>query len=224
LPESLPKEMRGTKKQEPIFPGLFQHVNLRGYFSVLATYFCVIAGFSIMTTLFALFVWHRFALDEKHTGYIFALIGFIGVLIQGGLIGRLVKRFGEARLATTGALILGLSLFGLPLSAGMGGMILISCALAVGNSLLMPTLSGIASRSVDAAWQGRALGIMQSIGSLARWMGPLLAGWLLAFDLVRPLKFYAQTPLWVGAALLGMAFAISFWLPRKQMLAAEQPR
>ncbi|MEO8205654.1 MAG: MFS transporter [Chthoniobacterales bacterium] len=221
LPESLPPELRGQKKQEPTFPALFQHVNLRGYLSVIATYFCVITGFSIMTTLFALFVWHRFEMDEKHTGYIFALIGFIGALIQGGLIGRLVKRFGEARLATTGALILGISLFALPLSSSIAGMILVSCILAVGNSLLMPTLSGIASRSVDAAWQGRALGIMQSIGSLARWIGPLFAGWLLAFDLIRANKFYAQTPLWVGAFLLGMAFILSLWLPREKALAAD---
>ncbi len=213
LPESLPKELRG-KRKERIFPALFQHVNRREYFSVVSTYFCVIAGFSIMTTIYALFVWHRFALDEKHTGYIFALIGFIGVLIQGGLMGRLVKRFGEARLATAGALILGGSLFALPLPGSVSGMVLVSCCIAVGNSLLMPTLSGLASRSADASWQGRALGMMQSVGSLARFIGPVIAGWVLAFDAKRDKIFYGRTPFWVGAVLLLLAFIISCALPR----------
>ncbi|MEO6847857.1 MAG: MFS transporter [Chthoniobacterales bacterium] len=216
LPESLPKEKRGARYNENIFPGLFQHIDKGAYFSVVLTYFCVIAGFSIMTTTFALFLWYRFNLDEKHTGFLFALIGMIGVIIQGGLIGRLVKRFGEARLVTVGSLILGLSFLWLPFTATMGAMIIACCFVAVGNSLLMPTLSGIASRSVDSAWQGRALGVMQSGGSLARWIGPVLAGWLLVFDLHRDHFFYARTALWVGGIFLALAFAISFALPKSQ--------
>jgi hypothetical protein len=144
----------------------------------VATYFILIAGFSIMTAVFALFVAHRYEFNTAQTGYVFAMLGVIGVVIQGGLIGRLVKKFGEARLATAGALILTASLFAMPFTASIP-MLLLACAgIATGNSLLSPTLSGIASRNVDAEWQGRALGILQSAGSLARWIGPVLGGWL----------------------------------------------
>jgi DHA1 family tetracycline resistance protein-like MFS transporter len=214
LPESLPKEKRGPKK-EHLFPAILQHVRTAPYFTTVATYFILIAGFSIMTAVFALFVAHRYDFNTAQTGYVFAMLGVIGVVIQGGLIGRLVKKFGEARLATTGAAILTASLFAMPFTASIP-MLLLACAgIAAGNSLLSPTLSGIASRNVDAEWQGRALGILQSAGSLARWIGPVLGGWLLTFDLDKNIAAYAQTPFWAASGLLLLTFLLCLRLPRK---------
>lgn len=214
LPESLPKEKRGTQK-ESLFPAILQHVRTGPYFTTVATYFILIAGFSIMTAVFALFVAHRYEFNTAQTGYVFAMLGVIGVVIQGGLIGRLVKKFGEARLATAGALILTGSLFAMPFTASIP-MLLLACAgIATGNSLLSPTLSGIASRNVDAEWQGRALGILQSAGSLARWIGPVLGGWLLTFDLEKNIAAYAQTPFWAASGLLLLTFLLCLRLPQK---------
>lgn len=214
LPESLPKEKRGPKK-EHLFPAILQHVRTGPYFTTVATYFILIAGFSIMTAVFALFVAHRYEFNTAQTGYVFAMLGVIGVVIQGGLIGRLVKKFGEARLATAGAAILTVSLFAMPFTAGIP-MLLLACAgIATGNSLLSPTLSGIASRNVDAEWQGRALGILQSAGSLARWIGPVLGGWLLTFDLEKNIAAYAQTPFWAASGLLLLTFLLCLRLPQK---------
>jgi len=222
LPESLPKERRGRQRSESIF-AVFQHSNGRVYATVTATYFCLITGFSMMTMVFALFLFHRFGLDAMHTGGMLAMVGLIGALIQGGLIGRLVKRFGEARLATAGSVILALSLFALPLATGLGTLILYSAGIAIGNSLLMPTLTGIASRSVDQNWQGRALGLLQSAGSLARWIGPALAGFLLSLDAK---ESYARTPLWAGAALVGLSIVLTLLLPRRAeavSMPADEP-
>jgi len=222
LPESLPKERRGRQRSESIF-AVFRHSNGRVYATVTATYFCLITGFSMMTMVFALFLFHRFGLDAMHTGGMLAMVGLIGALIQGGLIGRLVKRFGEARLATAGSVILALSLFALPLATGLGTLILYSAGIAIGNSLLMPTLTGIASRSVDQNWQGRALGLLQSAGSLARWIGPALAGFLLSLDAK---DTYARTPLWAGAALVGLSIVLTLLLPRRAeavSMPADEP-
>ncbi|MFM8764785.1 MAG: MFS transporter, partial [Spartobacteria bacterium] len=185
------------------------------YFTTLATYFMLIAGFSIMTAVFALFVAHRYEFNTAQTGYVFAMLGVIGVVIQGGLIGRLVKKFGEARLATAGAAILTASLFAMPFTAGIPALLLACAGIATGNSLLSPTLSGIASRNVDAEWQGRALGILQSAGSLARWIGPVLGGWLLTFDLEKNIAAYAQTPFWAASGLLLLTFLLCLRLPQK---------
>jgi multidrug resistance protein len=225
LPESLPKERRGHQTRASIFE-VFHHSNGRVYGIVTATYFCLITGFSMMTTIFALFLFHRFDLDALHTGGMLAMVGLIGALIQGGLIGRLVKQFGEARLATAGAVILTLSLFALPLAGGMTMLIIYCAGVAIGNSLLMPTLTGIASRSVDQDWQGRALGLLQSAGSLARWIGPAAAGWFLSFDVGRDREFYARSPFWAGAVLVGLAVVFTFWLPRTpapRPVAASDP-
>ena len=214
LPESLPKEKRGTQK-EPLFPAILQHVRPGPYVTTVATYFILIAGFSIMTAVFALFVAHRYEFNTAQTGYVFAMLGVIGVIIQGGLIGRLVKKFGEAHLATAGAVILTGSLFAMPFTASIPALLLACAGIATGNSLLTPTLSGIASRNVDAEWQGRALGILQSAGSLARWIGPVLGGWLLTFDLNKNITAYAQTPFWAAAGLLLLTFVLCLRLPQK---------
>jgi multidrug resistance protein len=219
LPESLSREFRGMRDRQSIL-SVFQHTNSRVYGTLLTTYFFLIAGFSMMTALFALYSWHRFHLDVEHTGWVLALVGFIGALIQGGMIGKLVKRFGEKTLASTGALILCASLFGLPLCGSVGLMLLATTGIAIGNSLLMPTLTGLASRNVDAQWQGRALGVMQSCGSLARWAGPVTAGWLLNFDLSKPANFYARTPFWAGASLLAITFVLTLFLPQTQPAAS----
>lgn len=179
LPES---RVPGTKEEAPekLFPNMFSHIEASVYWRTLASYFLVIAGFSMMTTVFAQLLWYRYKLDVLHTGFVLGGIGILGVIIQGGLIGRLVRIFGEQRLALSGAFFMSFGLAALAFTEGMMGMILASAAIGIGNSLLMPTLSALASRSVEADWQGRALGVMQSSGSLARFLGPNLAGLLQA--------------------------------------------
>lgn len=201
LPESHRPEA-SPKHSEPLFPNLLDHVERRTYAWSLASYFLVIVGFSMMTAIFALLLLHRFGLDALHTGYILAGIGILGVIIQGGLIGRLVKRFGEASVALAGAVFMCAGLCGLALSPGMKWMFAATASVGIGNSLLMPTLSALASKSAKPSWQGRALGVMQSSGSLARWLGPMIAGLLLSAQLHRGSGVYALWPLLASAVCL----------------------
>jgi len=224
LPESLNAEDRSRKAGLPkqhLFPGLFKHMQRDIFGAAALTYFFTIAGFSIMNTLFALFLWHRFSLDEKHTGYLFALIGTISAVVQGGLIGRLSKRFGDARLASAGAASLALSFLLMPLCPEIPWVIAVTCLVALGNSLTSPTLTAIASRSIDADWQGRALGVFQALGSLARWLGPLMGGWMLSFDLAKPQTDYSRSALWAASLLLVVAVVCSLRL--RQAGRRDQP-
>jgi MFS family permease len=118
--------------------------------------------------------------------------------------------FGETALARTGLLLLGLALFSLPLVPTIPMLLLVCAALAIANGLVTPTLNGLASQMIDRSWQGRALGLMQSAGSLGRLVGPLLGGWLLMFDLHRPLAYYARTPFFASAAIVLVALALAF--------------
>ncbi len=211
LPESRPPQT-GHAKRESLFPHLFEHVERRTYAWSLASYFLVVVGFSMMTAIFALLLLHRFGLDALHTGYILAGIGLLGAIIQGGLIGRLVRRFGEASLAFAGALFMCLGLCALALSEGLVWMVAATGAIGIGNSLLMPTLSALASRSAEAGWQGRALGVMQSSGSLARWVGPMMMGFLLSAQLHRGSGAYGLWPLLASSAFLFAAALALFRL------------
>ncbi|MEX1118568.1 MAG: MFS transporter [Terrimicrobiaceae bacterium] len=193
-----------------IFPELFQHVKKSQFVWSVAAYFAVIAGFSMLTTLFALYLLKRFGLGVQATGFLLAGIGVLGVLIQGGLIGRLTKKFGEPRLALVGTFFMGGGLLGLGWAQNLGLVYVAAGAVGIGNSLLMPTLSALASRSAEAAWQGRALGVMQSSGSLARFLGPLAAGLLLSIQ--GNAGNYAALPLFVAAAIVLVAAGLVYRL------------
>jgi len=209
LPESLPEQLRSSPKEKTTVSDVFQHAKRSSLGAVMATYFVSIAGFALMTTLFALFTKYRFGYDAFHTGALLAFIGLVGATIQGGAIGWLVDRFGERNLASGGAALLAMSLFFLPLVENLPTLMLVSAFLAVGNGLMTPTLNALASRSADQSWQGRALGLMQSCGSLGRLCGPLMAGWLLSFDVPGKIAHYARTPFWVSAGLMIVAFGFT---------------
>ena len=209
LPESLSPEYRSRPHDRTRLTEVFQHGHARMFGTIVATYFFTITGFAIMTTLFALFTERHFGFDARKTGYLFGFIGIISVILQGGLIGRLIRMFGETTLARTGLLLLAVALALLPLVPTVPMLLVVCAALAIANGLVNPTLNGLASQMIDRSWQGRALGLMQSAGSAGRLIGPLLGGWLLMFDLGQPLTRYARTPFFAGAAILLVAFALA---------------
>ena len=90
---------------------------------VLGIYFLFIVAFSIMTSSFGLFTLFRFGFDAWDTGKIFAFVGVIGAIVQGGLIRRLVKMFGEPSLVVAGALLFTASLFVIPLTGPQTGLV-----------------------------------------------------------------------------------------------------
>jgi DHA1 family tetracycline resistance protein-like MFS transporter len=149
---------------------------------VMTIYFLSIVAFSIMTAVFSLFMLFRFGYDPWHVGWVFAFVGIISAIIQGGLIGRLVKRFGEPVLVIAGALLFAASLFITPfVTVGMGvlGILLIGAMSSIGNALMAPALSSLGSKNASASEQGSVLGVMQSVASLARAVGPALAAALI---------------------------------------------
>ena len=215
LPESLSEEHRSRPHERTRLTEVFQHGHGRFFGTIVATYFFTITGFAIMTTLFALFTEKRFGYDARQTGYIFGFIGIISVILQGGLIGRLVKMFGETALARTGLAPRRRAGYSYRSSIRSRCCSPFAALIAIANGLVNPTLNGLASQMIDRSWQGRALGLMQSAGSVGRLVGPLLGGWLLMFDLSLPLSHYARTPFFTSAALLLVAFvlALSFRKP-----------
>lgn len=189
---------------------------------VLVIYFLFIVAFSIMTTSFSLYTMFRFGYDAQHTGYLFAYVGLIAVVIQGGLIGRLVKRFGELPLVMVGALCFAISLFAVPFvgpaAGGLAGLLIGGGVFSMGNSLATPALTSLASKSVGAAQQGIVLGVTQSTASLARAVGPSLAALLISSSIAHLgadglLHYMSDHSLfvtfWTGAAIMLLAFLLA---------------
>lgn len=210
LPESLSKEQRAQAHKGARIAEVFAHGRGVMFGIVVATYFFLIVGFSIMTTLYALFTERRFGYDAQANGYLFGFVGIVSVIVQGGLIGRLIKIFGEVALARAGMILTALSLALLPACSNLTTLLLISAGLSCGSGFASPPLSGLASQMIERSWQGRALGVMQAAGSTARLVGPLLGGWLLMFDLRKPVAEYARTPFLAGALLCLVGAVLAF--------------
>jgi DHA1 family tetracycline resistance protein-like MFS transporter len=193
---------------------------------VLTIYFLFIVAFSIMTTTFSLFTMFRFGYDAAHTGYLFAYVGIIGAMIQGGLIGKLVRRFGELPLVLIGASLFSLSLFLIPFTGAHTGLLTLLAvggAFAVGNSLATPSLTSLASKSVSEAEQGVVLGVTQSVASLARAVGPSVQAILIysavaakgfdgAFHNMSDHSIFAT--FWTAAGIMLAAFLLGVYFAR----------
>ncbi len=144
-------------------------------------------------------------LNEQQIGYLFAYIGILIAIIQGGLIGRLVKAMGEARVAWAGLAILAASYFLFPHIRSWPLIYVVLVGMALGQGMVIPSINGLVSRRSGANEQGIVLGINQSMASLARVLGPLVAGW--TYQAFSPVTAYSAA----GAALLlALAMASGF--------------
>ena len=122
---------------------------------------------------------------------LFVFCGVIGAFIQGGLIGRMVKLFGEPKLIALSLLFTGVALALLPFIKGEGAlkwstvlhladgpwikMLLALALLSIGSALTRAPLFGMISNLAPANEQGATIGVAQSAGALARIVGPIFA-------------------------------------------------
>jgi MFS transporter, DHA1 family, tetracycline resistance protein len=190
---------------------------------VTATYFIGIAGFAIVTVIYPQVSHRRFELNQSQISFIFVMVGLIGAAIQGGGIGRLVKRFGDVHLAIAGFAIMAISMMAMPFARSVPLFLVFTACLAIGNSLSQPTVNAIASKGASAALQGRVLGLVQSAGSLGRVFGPVLAGFLLSGDHARQNVQYGNTPFLAGGVIMAIAFGLATTLRRSEPATVIAP-
>ena len=201
LPESLPAGRRGSRiaerfsRLDQISRGLTDPRMRR----LLLTYFLFMLGFTMMEATLTLFIEGRIGAGDhaqlvRRVGYLFGFIGIIQVALQGGLVGRLARAFGERQLLIAGCSITALSLAAMPAATSWAGIYGCAFGLACGHGLSQPSITSLISRASPAESQGGALGISQSAASLARVLGPAMGGAL--FQQVAP-----GAPYLVAAAL-----------------------
>jgi MFS family permease len=151
---------------------------------------------------FPLFSQARFGWGTTSNAFFFAFVGVCAVVTQGFLIGRLQPRFGESSLLLGGLALVSLNL--LLVSLVPSGVLLypIVGILALGMGLAIPSLSALISNRTPAEAQGRLMGGLQAILSLAMILGPATAG--LAFD-----HLGIPAPYLIGGALSVLALVVS---------------
>jgi MFS family permease len=166
-----------------------------------------ITSFSLFISGFALFAERRFTYQgrpfgPREIGYIFGYVGFLGIILQGGLIGRLVKRFGELALVAAGFIALVIGYFGLGIASSFTLLMLTGTLAAFGNGVIRPALTSLITQQAGRQEQGAVLGITQSLMSMASIVAPVVGGLLIEKQM---LKEWA----WAAAGLAAVGVALS---------------
>ncbi|MBM3764700.1 MAG: TCR/Tet family MFS transporter [Acidobacteria bacterium] len=214
FPETLPVERRNPNSADlnPLRPiaAAFARPEMR---TLLLALFFLNFAFAGLQTNFSNFTMERFQFTADQNAWVFAFIGVMAAVMQGGVVRRLIPLFGEGKLALWG--------FGL----FAAGFLLLAASwipwwvypavglIAIGSSFTNPTLNAMVSRRAGPSEQGSILGTTQSVLSLTRVFGPLWAG--MVFD-----HFGSGAPYWTGAAFIALALVLV--LP--ELRAATEPR
>jgi MFS family permease len=180
--------------------------------SLLWQFFSFTFTFAIFMSGFALFAerrytWNGHPFGVKEVGYVFAYVGFLGIILQGGLIGKLVRRFGEENLVYSGFVTAtaGFALIGF--TYRLPGLLVASSISSFGTGVLRPALTSLITQRAGRDEQGVVLGLTQSLMSVAQIIGPVIAGFLIDRGLL-------TTWAVVGAAVSAVGVAIGSFKPR----------
>lgn len=178
LPESLTDEIRLRASRRRFDLQTLKDALLHPRIGLLLTMYVVVTfAFSNMEATFGLLNEHRYSLSARQTGYLFTLIGVLISLMQGAVVGRLVKHWGESSCIAVGTftMIFGLGL--LPFAPNIPLYCGIISLMAFGTGLNNPSITGLLSRSTHVDEQGGIMGIAQSMASLGRILGPIWGGY-----------------------------------------------
>jgi MFS family permease len=185
-------------QQKPESVSMLRHVkDLRhSVLTIITLNFLVIFIWSQFTTVLPLYTQDVFNWKVSRFGIYLGAIGLIAAIVQGVLVGPLVKRLGHRVLVASGFGLLGLGLAFLAAPLSTPTLIISVFGIAVGFGLLMPSLPALLSMNVHPERKGLALGIFQSASTVARILAPILAG--LAYE-----QAFPSAP-FVLAATLGL--------------------
>lgn len=197
LPESLPPEKRAhtvrEKRRNP-FEALTGPLSLM--YNILFFVSLVFAGFE---AVFALYIADLYGLTSKDLGYMFLVMGIIAAIIQGGMIGRLVKTFGEPAILALGLLLYVIGFSAVSFGYNFWSFAIVLSFFGAGQGMIRATSTAMITQRTSLG-QGVTSGMMSSMDSLGRIVGPLVAGFL-----------YEIQPTWpfvMGAICIALLLAI----------------
>ena len=195
---------------------VFRNQQVRRLCGAFLLFFLAFNGF---TGVLVLYFKQVFGWGPALASAAFLIVGVMSTVVQGGLIGPLVRRFGEWRLALAG---LGFVISGcvlVPLAPQVLAQPVVFTAvglLALGTGLVTPCLRSLVSRRLDDTGQGAALGSLQGLQSLGSFLGPPLAG--LAYETLG-----RTSPFWLGASLLLLVAALVAGGPARRQGPVASP-
>jgi MFS transporter, DHA1 family, multidrug resistance protein len=134
---------------------------------------------------FAYFAAKRAGLGAIQLGYIFMIMGFVGAMVQGGMVGRLTKKYGEGKVIQGGIIVSAIGFALILLVDNFTTAAIFLSIFGIGNGVIRPSVSSLLTKTTDAG-HGSATGLLSSFDSLGRIVGPPLGGWLFSLSIGLP--------------------------------------
>lgn len=162
---------------------LHQQANTGGFLlPLLLTYLLLSFGEASLYAAFPLLAEAKFGLAPQQVGIQFFYIGLIAVVVQGGLIRPLTKRFRESTLFLVGNVLMVAGLAAIALSGTLIQLTLALGLMALGKSLNTPMITSLISKQARPEQVGEIMGTAQGFSGLGRMLGPtwggLFYGWI----------------------------------------------
>jgi DHA1 family multidrug resistance protein-like MFS transporter len=198
LAESLPEEKR-TSLEQPKASRWNAFQGSLKYLYVLS--FVVAFSLAGLESTFQFFEMEVIQVTTYEIGIMFAISGIVGAVMQGVVVRKFVKNGDESRVIQIGLIISSLGFLLILFSSSFWTATLYLAVFAAGNSLIRPCVTSLITQKTTVG-QGVATGLISSMDSLGRIMGPLMATFLYQFNI--------QMPFWVGAVLTLMAILLVF--------------
>jgi len=212
LRESLTPEMRNTnlaKKKASLFEAF------KGPVSILyILQWFVSLSLSGLEATFAYFASEKAGLGTTQLGYIFMIMGLAGAIVQGGLVGRLTKKWGEGFVIQLGIVISAIGFSLILLIDNFATAAIYLTIFGVGNGFIRPSVSSLLTKT-STAGHGSTTGLLSSFDSLGRIIGPPLGGWLFTVAI--------QLPYVSGFILSILAYLLYRVYIRQSKLQAKTP-
>lgn len=151
-------------------------------FMILIGFFMIQFSFTITEGTLALWINDILQSGPRQVGQILAVAGIANIIIQGGLIGRLVKKFGEQKIIASGMILTMLGITIIIINHNFIGLLIAITFISSGLGLHNPASQSLISQTAQAQDKGLTLGLAQSLSSLARALGPALGGFLFQYS------------------------------------------
>lgn len=210
LKESLSPESR---KQAPKREGLLKQALGKPISMLFFLQFFVSISLAGLEATFAYFAAVKADLDAVKLGYIFMIMGLAQAFVQGGLIGKLTKRFGEGPVIQMGIVISAIGFGLILLTKDFLTAAIYLTVFGVGNGLIRPGVSSLLTKR-SSSGHGSTTGLLSSFDSLGRIIGPPLGGWLFSISIGLP---------YISGIILSVVavFMYQLYIGRDKKLAAE---
>jgi len=184
---------------------------------LLAQWLLFAFSFATFVSGFALFAerrytWNGHPLGVREVGYVFAFNGALGIVMQGGVVGRLVKWLGERQVVHIGFLTSMVGYAAIGVTQTIGQLLWVCALSSAGGAGLRPALTSLITQKAGRREQGVIIGLTQSLTSIAQISAPIFAGLLInAADKFHDGRFLTIWALWAGV----LAGAALLFDPRK---------